>query len=123
MPSRALQSLVFLLTILIVSTLGLVPDQPIQLFGEEVLFTGALSLGFSGVLQVRMFKNNEEKHLLRYVRRNIIFTALAGVPYLLAGIFIVLYGDAGIYWLVPAFVFSFIKALIDAWVLVIEISR
>ena len=32
-------------------------------------------------------------------------------------------GAGGLYWLVPAIVISFIKAILDAWVLLVEINR
>jgi modulator of FtsH protease len=32
-------------------------------------------------------------------------------------------GEIGIFWIVPAIVFSFIKAVLDAWVLLVEINR
>jgi len=32
-------------------------------------------------------------------------------------------GDVGLYWIVPAVIFSFLKAIIDAWVLLVEINR
>ncbi len=32
-------------------------------------------------------------------------------------------GVGGLYWLVPAAIFSFIKAILDAWVLLVEINR
>jgi modulator of FtsH protease len=45
------------------------------------------------------------------------------VPYAIAGITIMLQGLAGLYWLVPAMLFSFIKAIVDSWVLLVEIDR
>ena len=32
-------------------------------------------------------------------------------------------GVDGLYWLVPAVIFSLLKALLDAWVLLVEINR
>ena len=33
------------------------------------------------------------------------------------------HGFVGLYWLIPGILFSFIKALVDAWVLLVEIHR
>jgi hypothetical protein len=36
---------------------------------------------------------------------------LAALPYVIAGITVLISGAAGLYWLVPAVIFSFIKAI------------
>ena len=36
---------------------------------------------------------------------------------------ILIWGEVGLYWIAAAFIFSFIKAVSDAWVLLIEILR
>ena len=43
-------------------------------------------------------------------------TQFAVLPYIIAGIMVLSEGLGGFYWLVPAVVFSFIKAVLDAWV-------
>jgi modulator of FtsH protease len=50
-------------------------------------------------------------------------TQFAVLPYIIAGIMVLSEGLGGFYWLVPAVVFSFIKAVLDAWVLLVEINR
>jgi modulator of FtsH protease len=44
-------------------------------------------------------------------------------PYVIAGIFVLVGVPNGLYWLVPAAIFSFIKAILDTWVLLVEINR
>ncbi|MEI9934528.1 MAG: hypothetical protein WDM71_06665 [Ferruginibacter sp.] len=39
------------------------------------------------------------------------------------GIILIAVGANGLYWIVPAFIFSFIKSVLDAWVLLVEINR
>jgi hypothetical protein len=43
--------------------------------------------------------------------------------YVIAGGLVVAHGVNGFYWLVPAIIFSFAVAILDAWVLLIEINR
>ena len=45
------------------------------------------------------------------------------LPYVFAGIAILAFGVDGIYILVPAVVISFLKSIIDAWILLVEINR
>lgn len=54
---------------------------------------------------------------------NAVVTQFSVLPYIVSGI-LMLTGDInGTYWLVPGFIFSFIKAVLDAWVLLVEINR
>lgn len=54
---------------------------------------------------------------------NMGLTQCAVLPYIIAGIIVLSSGSAGLYWIVPAIIFSFIKAILDAWVLLVEINR
>jgi len=45
------------------------------------------------------------------------------LPYIIAGTAILINGASGVYWLVPAVIFSFLKAILDAWVLLVEFNR
>ena len=48
---------------------------------------------------------------------------LASLPYVIAGILALAIGTPGLYLVIPAVIFSFIKAILDAWVLLVEINR
>ena len=50
-------------------------------------------------------------------------TRFAVLPYVVADSVVLTHGAGGLYWLVPAIVISFIKALLDAWVMLVEINR
>lgn len=47
----------------------------------------------------------------------------AVLPYIIAGIVVLSRGSGGLYWIVPAIIVSFLKAILDAWVLLVEINR
>lgn len=60
------------------------------------------------------------------MRRRIITIALAQlatVPFVLAGITLVLGTLGGLYWLVPGLIFSMTLGVATAWVLLVEILR
>lgn len=121
-PTRASQSLILLLTVLIVSALCLVPRQSLQLMGAEFLCIGITVWAVTLKLNLAMLRRAEigfKKHALA----NIVFTQLAVLPYLVAGVITLVSGIYGIFWLIPAIIFSFIKAVVDAWVLLVEIHR
>jgi modulator of FtsH protease len=122
LPNRALLALVILLTILVMSSLLLVPGQSLLLVGGEVLIVGLVSWTLVLGLDVSILRATEPRYRRSFVL-NIALSQLAVLPYLIAGLTVLLSGAAGLYWLVPAVIFSFLKAILDAWVLLVEINR
>lgn len=122
LPNRALQALTFLLSIVIASSLMLVPGQPMNVVGLELLLGGIVLWLFIGYFDVISIRTSDPKF-----RRLIIFNGLMDqvtiLPYGIAGIAVLTVGENGLYWLVPAMLFSFVKAIMDAWVLLVEINR
>lgn len=123
LPNRALLALLLLLTILVVSSLLLIPGQSLMLTGIEVLIIGLVIWTLATVLDIRSLQETEARYRRPFVSTNMVLSQLAALPYVIAGITILLSGAGGLYWLVPAVIFSFIKAILDAWVLLIEINR
>ena len=122
LPSRAREAPIVLLAILIVSSLMLVPEQPVTLIGMELLVVGIIFWGIVTWLNINNLLKTDVQYR-RYNLINIILGQFALVPYVIAGINILTWGMGGLYWLVPAIILSFVKALTDAWVLLVEINR
>lgn len=122
LPSRALLALMVLIAVLIVSSLLLVPGQPLPLIGSEVLLVGIVIWTLVTVLDVRILRATESRYRRSFIF-NMVLSQFATLPYIIAGIAILLSGAPGLYWLVPAIIFSFLKAILDAWVLLVEINR
>ena len=122
LPNRALLALIILLTILIVSSLLLVPWQALTLVGIEILVVGLIVWIIATMLDVTILRTRERQYRRPYMV-NLVLTQFALLPYIVAGIIVLMRGASGLYWLVPAIVISFIKAILDAWVLLVEINR
>jgi hypothetical protein len=122
LSGRALESLVLLTNIVLISSLCLVPDQSFRTIGLEVLLISLFVWIIILLLDIRMLRT-AVLEIKRHYRRNIIFSQLAMLPYLLAGAMILTSGPTGIYFLIPGIFISLIKALTDAWVLLVEIHR
>ena len=121
LPNRALQALVFLLTVLVVSSLLLVPQQGQGVIGGEVLTAGVVMWAI--VLNIDIHtRRTIDAAFRREISTNIALNQITALPYIIAGVSILTWGSGGIYWLVPAVLFSIIKAMMDAWVLLIEIN-
>jgi hypothetical protein len=122
LPDRALESLILLLNILLASAQALIPGQAPEALGWRLLIISGIVWLFMIYLDTRIWRKGEKKYR-RHAVQNMIFTQLAILPFIMASIVIVCQGYGGIYWLVPGISFSFIKAVIDAWVLLVEIHR
>ncbi len=119
---RAFQTLILLLTILITASLMLVPDVPDNALGAEMLTVGLCVWLLLVGLDVRNLRATDAQYRRAYAL-NIVLSQLATLPYLIAGIAIMTNGLGGLYLLVPGVIFSLIKAILDSWVLLIEINR
>ena len=121
-PERALQTIFILLAVLVASSLMLVPGQSSWEVGLEVLIVGAAVWVFSTWLDVGNL-HHMTKEVRKYWVQNAALGQAALLPYILGGATMLAVGAVGIYVLVLAVLFSFLKAIIDAWVLLIEINR
>jgi hypothetical protein len=53
----------------------------------------------------------------------VVLGQIATLPLVIAGVAVLLVGLGGLYWLVAGTVFSIVAALVEAWVLLVEINR
>jgi modulator of FtsH protease len=122
LPDRALISLILLMQILVQSVLFLVPKQSHGVLGIEVLFINLMVWITVSKIDVSTLRIKEKRFKRKYTL-NVVFDQVALIPYFIGGVAIITVGEAGFFWIVPAVIFSFIKAVLDGWVLLIEINR
>jgi hypothetical protein len=122
LPSRASQALILLVTVLVICALYLVPNQSGCLIGSEVLFIGAVIWTITFRIDLKILYKTDKQYKRQYLM-NALFTQLSVLPYIISGIMLLAKGYDGIYWVVPGIIFSFIKSVLDAWVLLVEINR
>lgn len=122
LPERALISLILLFTIVILSILFLVPGQSNNVPGIEDLLLGVIVWIVISKIDITAFRKKEKQHK-RYYLMHMVFNQIAILPYFIGGIVILSASSAGMYWIVLAIISSFVKAVMDAWVLLIEINR
>lgn len=122
LPRRAFMSIILLLSILIVSIFFLVPGESLNLAGYEILLLGIVIW----IIVIRIDFKNYQEIKSTYKRRyllNIILDQFAILPYIIGKLVILSIGEIGLFWIVPAIIFSFIKSISDAWVLLVEVNR
>ena len=122
LPARAGVTLVTLSTVLIASTALLAPGQSVRAYGAEVLAIGVIALVLVAVLQWRSYRAHPPALLAQELSRaSIVF--LAHLPFVIAGAVLLAGWEGGVYWMLPAVIFSFLSVLLNSWVLLIEIKR
>lgn len=122
LPNRAMLAILLLLGVLIVSALMLVPGLPLGVAGGVTLAIALLVFGVGTYIEVRAARSQEDGKRAAFAVNVVLFVA-AVVPYGIGGILLLLGDTGGVYWIAAAILFSIIKAVLDAWVLLVEIHR
>jgi hypothetical protein len=122
LPNRALLSLILLLSVLVVSLLFLIPEESFRVRATELTGFGIILWAIITRLDMINYANTESPYRKQY-RLHMLIDQLATLAYPLTGIALGIWGEKGIYVVVPGIIFSFFKAVFDAWVLLIEINR
>ena len=125
LTGRALEAMVLLMAVLIATCLLLVPAQGMVLAGVEVLAVGVvdwLAILAIQLLHLRHWQSLEVNLRVNFVGR-IVLGQVATLPFVAAGVAVLSWGVSGLYLLVAGVILSFLVAVADAWVLLVEIHR
>jgi hypothetical protein len=125
MAGRALEALVLLVAVLVVSILLLVPGQGMVLAGVEVLAVGIAVWAGIVVIQLQLLPNlrSLEPNLRRHFVARVVLGQVATLPIVAAGVGVLLWGVGGLYLLVAGVMLSMLVAVEEAWVILVEIHR
>jgi hypothetical protein len=120
LPERALQTLMLLLSAVVISLVGLIPGQGPTALGAELLVASvgfAAAIGWMLTRTVPGAHEHERAALhLAYVLPGTLSPVIAAVS-LLAG------AGGGLYWVAAGIVGAILGASVNAWVLMVEILR
>ena len=120
--ARCALALCMLMGVLFISVCCLVPGQPVFALGAELVSIGFAIWLASTILQYRTSHGNPYvTGRQRFL--HVLLTQMATLPFVGSGVSLLLMRGGGLYWLLPGVIFSLLAALIDAWVLLIEIQR
>jgi modulator of FtsH protease len=122
LPDRALLSLILLLNTLVISLLFLVPDVPLETLAALVLIIGVLVWLIVFRCDIHIFRNKQRQYKKHYLF-NILIDQVATILFIVTGIAMKAHWTNHEYWIVPAMFVSIIKAVLDGWVLLVEINR
>ncbi len=121
LPERALETVLLLLGVLLVSVIGLIPGQSHVALGAELFFVSlAIGIVVARLPTIRSDGVAEPRSWLwgRWSVR------IAGtLPLLIGAVSLLAESGGGLYWVVGGIVFALVGAVTNAWVLLVEILR
>ena len=122
LPERALETLLFLVSVLLVSVVALIPGQDHVALGLELLL---VTLAIDAVVlrqpAIQVQPGEEMQPSWRVARWAL--RAIATVPFLIGAVSILAEAGGGLYWLVAGIVLAIAASVANAWVLLVEILR
>jgi hypothetical protein len=119
---RALEAVVLLLAVLTAATVALVPGQPAAALGAELVVIGLAAWAALIGIQLRARRRLSPGLRFPFALR-VVMGQAATVPFVVAGAGLVVGPGGGLYWLVPGLLVAVGWAVLDSWVLLVEILR
>ena len=117
LSSRAAQTLVLFMTSALAAVM-LVAPQPVDALGAELITLAAVS-GAALLVLDRRGGHDQSSRVARYIEvasPNAITSLLYGV----AGLTLLLAAGGGLYWLIPAGIFSLVGGVVNAWLFLVR---
>jgi hypothetical protein len=120
LPSRAGEALIGPVGAITATSLVLIPEQPAQLLGAEVVAVGLVMVVAPIVFQSRAWgERREARERLARAATNEGFN----LTFAIGGALIFAGARAGLYWIAAGDILCIIAIVLSAWVLMIEILR
>jgi len=125
---RAAEPLIVLFSLFVAASIILIPGQRLTFYGYELLVLGVVFSAFIGHLlrsQAHASIDAARQGMAppHSFRVRVLLCLIIALTLLAAGASLALGREHGTYFLVPAMVFGFFLAFMEAWVLLIEIDR
>lgn len=122
LPERSLETLLFLVSVLLISLVALVPEQGHVALGLELLLV-ALAIDAIVLRQPTIQVAAGEVMPRRWRVARWTLRAIATVPFLVGAVSILAEQGGGLYWVFAGIVLAIAASVANAWVLLVEILR
>jgi modulator of FtsH protease len=122
LAGRAAHSLIMFFAPVLTSIFLLIPDQSRATLGIELIVTGAVLAPVLAVLN-RPWGRPPEWTLGSWFLGNAVPSALLVISIIVAGIGLITETSGGLYWLPVGIIAALIGALVNTWVLLVEVRR
>ena len=117
LSSRAAQTLVLFMTSALAAVM-LVAPQPVDALGAELITLAAVS-GAALLVLDRRGGHDQSSRVARYIEVASP-NAITSVVYGVAGLTLLLTAGGGLYWLIPAGIFSLVGGVVNAWLFLVR---
>ncbi len=121
LPERALETVLLLLGVLLVSVIGLIPGQSHVALGLELVFV-SLAIG-TVIARVPTTGSAKAEEPRAWLWGRWSVRAAGTLPLLIGAVGVLAEAGGGLYWVAAGIVFAVTGAIINAWVLLVEILR
>lgn len=122
LPERALETLLLLLGVLVVSIVGLIPSQSSVALGLELVAVSGLIAAI--VLRLPATRAEETgREPTRWRLGRIGIRLMGTAPLVVGGLSVLFEAGGGLYWVAAGIVLAICGAVANAWVLLVEILR
>ena len=120
LPERAMATVMLLLSVVLVSLIGLIPGQSRVALAGELLGVGLVfAVVILGLTTRSMGRDAQAVHTIGHW----LLVALGTVPVVLGAVSMFAEVGGGLYWVAAAIVLATTGAVVNAWVLLVEILR
>jgi hypothetical protein len=121
LPERALQTLLMLLIVLVISIAVLIPGQDHVALGLELLFVAVCySAGLFATSRVSLPTGRVPRS---WLIGQVVVLAIGAVPLLVGALSVLAESGGGLYWIAAGVVGAVFGGVSNAWVLLVEIQR
>jgi hypothetical protein len=121
LPERALETVLLLLAVVLVSLLGLIPGQTSTALGIELLVVALVFVAVIGALSAKRLPEGSEPP--SWLLGRLLVRATGTLPFVVGGASLIVEAGGGLYWTIAGILFATGGAVANAWVLLIEILR
>ncbi|HEX5712211.1 MAG TPA: hypothetical protein VFX85_02730 [Solirubrobacterales bacterium] len=122
LPDRALETLLLLATVLLISIVALIPGQSSDALGVELLVVSlTVAIVIVRLPTLGLATGFEPPRSWIWTRWGL--RLLGTVPFVIGGASVLLGAGGGLYWIVAGIVFAIVGGVSNAWVLLVEILR
>jgi hypothetical protein len=127
LPGRAAETVIFLGAALVASGLALLPGQSLTVVGVELVLVGVFAWALPSTLQVRLHLHppttSDRRPQPYTIATRVGLTQVATLPTIAGGIILISGSENGMYFFAAGILATFFVALVNAWILLVEVLR
>jgi modulator of FtsH protease len=121
LPERALATVLLLLSVLLVALICLMPGQSREALAAELF---VVSLLFAALIfRLTSLARADPDRSLAHVATLLLLVALGTIPFVVGAVTLFAEAGGGLYWIAAGVILATAGAVVNAWVLLVEILR